>query len=79
MDGLGRSDRDLLVLIFADLGCDDVAGGRLSRGRTHRRVADSDHAGDRLFVSLVLTAVIHLLWIAFFGTDTILTLPIERA
>ena len=32
--------------------------------------------GDRLFVSLVLTAVIHLLWIAFFGTDTILTLPI---
>ena len=32
--------------------------------------------GDRLFISLVLTAVIHLLWIAFFGTDTILTLPI---
>ena len=32
--------------------------------------------GDRLFISLVLSAVIHLLWIAFFGTDTILTLPI---
>lgn len=32
--------------------------------------------GDRLFISLVLTAVIHLLWIAFFGTDPILTLPI---
>ena len=32
--------------------------------------------GDRLFISLVLAAVIHLLWIAFFGTDTILTLPI---
>jgi len=32
--------------------------------------------GDRLFVSLVLTAVIHLLWIGFVGTDTIATLPV---
>ncbi|HEY0852234.1 MAG TPA: DUF2160 domain-containing protein [Bradyrhizobium sp.] len=32
--------------------------------------------GDRLFVSLVLAAVIHLLWIAFVGTDPIATLPI---
>src|ERR1700704_4063788 len=32
--------------------------------------------GDRLFISLVMTAVIHLLWIAFFGIDPILTLPI---
>ena len=32
--------------------------------------------GDRLFISLVLAAVIHLLWIAFAGTDTIATLPI---
>src|SRR5215470_2561681 len=32
--------------------------------------------GDRLFVSLVLTAVIHLLWIGFVGTDAIATLPI---
>ena len=32
--------------------------------------------GDRLFISLVLTAVIQLLWIAFVGTDTIATLPI---
>ena len=32
--------------------------------------------GDRLFISLVLTAVIHLLWSAFVGTDTIATLPI---
>jgi predicted small integral membrane protein len=31
--------------------------------------------GDRLFISLVLTAVIHLLWIAFVGTDAIATLP----
>jgi predicted small integral membrane protein len=32
--------------------------------------------GDRLFVSLILAAVIHLLWIAFIGTDGIVTLPI---
>ena len=32
--------------------------------------------GDRLFVSLILAAVIHLLWIAFIGTDGIFTLPI---
>jgi predicted small integral membrane protein len=32
--------------------------------------------GDRLFVSLILAAVIHLLWIGFVGTDTIGTLPI---
>lgn len=32
--------------------------------------------GDRLFVSLIAAAVIHLLWIAFFGTDAIATLPI---
>ena len=27
--------------------------------------------GDRLFVSLILAAVIHLLWIGFIGTDAI--------
>ena len=32
--------------------------------------------GDRLFISLVMTAVIHLLWIGFIGTDPIATLPI---
>jgi predicted small integral membrane protein len=32
--------------------------------------------GDRLFLSLILAAVIHLLWIALVGTDTILTLPV---
>lgn len=32
--------------------------------------------GDRLFVSLVLAAVIHLAWIGFVGTDPILSLPI---
>jgi len=32
--------------------------------------------GDRLFISLVLAAVIHLLWIGFFGIDTVATLPV---
>ena len=32
--------------------------------------------GDRLFVSLIVTAIIHLLWIGLAGTDTIATLPI---
>jgi predicted small integral membrane protein len=32
--------------------------------------------GDRLFVSLIMAAVIHLLWIGFVGTDTIATLPV---
>ena len=32
--------------------------------------------GDRLFISLIMAAVIHLLWIAFFGSDTLLTLPV---
>src|ERR1700743_2598433 len=31
--------------------------------------------GDRLFISLIMTAVIHLLWIGFVGSDTIATLP----
>ena len=35
--------------------------------------------GDRLFISLVLAAVIHLLWIAFVGTDPIATLPIGES
>jgi predicted small integral membrane protein len=32
--------------------------------------------GDRLFISLIMTAVIHLLWIGFVGTDPIATLPL---
>src|SRR6187455_809544 len=32
--------------------------------------------GDRLFVSLIVAAVVHLLWIGFVGTDPIATLPI---
>ena len=32
--------------------------------------------GDRLFISLIMAAVIHLLWIGFVGTDTIWTIPV---
>jgi len=32
--------------------------------------------GDRLFISLIVAAVIHLLWIGFVGTDTILTIQL---
>src|SRR4030088_2825644 len=32
--------------------------------------------GDRLFISLIMTAVIHLLWIGFVGTDPIATIPV---
>lgn len=32
--------------------------------------------GDRLFLSLVLAAVIHLVWIGFVGAQPIATLPI---
>ena len=32
--------------------------------------------GDRLFVSLIVAAVIHLVWIGLVGTDPIATVPI---
>ena len=32
--------------------------------------------GDRLFLTLLGAAFIHLLWVGFAGTDTIATLPV---
>ncbi|TYL74169.1 DUF2160 domain-containing protein [Bradyrhizobium cytisi] len=32
--------------------------------------------GDRLFISLIVAAVIHLLWIGLVGTDPIGTIPV---
>jgi predicted small integral membrane protein len=32
--------------------------------------------GDRLFLSLIAAAVIHLLWIGIVGTDPVATLPV---
>jgi predicted small integral membrane protein len=34
--------------------------------------------GDRLFISLIMTAIIHLLWIGLVGTDTLLTIPVRE-
>jgi predicted small integral membrane protein len=34
--------------------------------------------GDRLFISLIVAAVIHLLWIGIIGTSPIMTLPIDE-
>ena len=44
MDGLDAADRDLLRDAGADARRDDLACGRLSRSRTRRRAAHSDHA-----------------------------------
>jgi predicted small integral membrane protein len=32
--------------------------------------------GDRLFISLIVTVIVHLAWIGLVGTDTIATLPL---
>jgi predicted small integral membrane protein len=32
--------------------------------------------GDRLFISLITAAVIHLVWIGLVGTDPIATIPV---
>jgi predicted small integral membrane protein len=32
--------------------------------------------GDRLFISLIMAAFIHLLWIGLVGTDTVATVPV---
>jgi predicted small integral membrane protein len=34
--------------------------------------------GDRLFISLIMAAVIHLLWIGLVGADTLLTIPVRE-
>ena len=77
MDGLDAADRDLLRDARHDARRHDLACGRLSRSRARRRAcAIPTTRGDRLFISLITAAVIHLLWIAFVGTDPIATLPI---
>ena len=76
MDGLDAADRDLLraardhasAMTWLGVAYPEVERVGVLRIPTTR--------GDRLFVSLILAAVIHLLWIGFVGTDTIATLPI---
>jgi len=65
MDGLDAADRDLLRDDGADARRDDLACGPPIPRPNASRVAHSDPRGYRLFISLVLAAVIHLLWIAF--------------
>ena len=76
MDGLDAADRDLLRDARHDAWRHDLACGRLPRSRAGRRAAIPTTRGDRLFISLITAAVIHLLWIAFIGIEPIATLPI---
>ena len=62
----------LLCLIGMSAWERAVPGG----GARHGILGLDTTRGDRLFISLISAAVIHLLWIAFFGTDAIATLPI---
>ena len=64
------------MLLALTLGVMTWLCGRLSRSRTLGVLHIPTTRGDRLFISLLCRAVIHLLWIAFVGTDTIATLPI---
>ena len=72
MDGLDAADRDLLrrclpstlaVMTWLAVAYPEAERVGVLRIPTTR--------GDRLFISLILAAVIHLLWIGFVGTDTI--------
>src|ERR1700760_3746432 len=58
----------LIVMTWLAAPYPEAAGGGVLRIPTTR--------GDRLFISLILAAVIHLLWIGFVGTDSIATLPV---
>lgn len=76
MDGMDLADRSLLRAAGLHARDDDLARDRLSRGGRVGVLRIPTTRGDRLFVSLVLAAVIHLLWIGLVGTDPIFTLPI---
>ena len=71
MDGLDAADRDLLRDAGADARRHDVAAVAYPEAERVGVLRIPTTRGDRLFISLVLAAVIHLLWIAFVGTDPI--------
>ena len=69
------------VLFFAALALtarrDDRARDPQARGRAHRRILGMPTTrGDRLFISLIAAAIIHLVWIGVAGAETLATLPI---
>ena len=67
-------------LFFAAIGLILVTMIRLAQGRPEAErvgvLGIPTTRGDRLFLSLVLAAVIHLAWIGFVGTAPIAVLPI---
>ncbi len=76
MDGMDGANGDLFLPVGRNAWNHDVARRALSGSRARRRIAYPTTRGDRLFISLIAAAVIHLLWIAFAGTDPVATLPI---
>ena len=77
MDGLDAADRDLLRDAGADARRHDVAWrSPIPKPNASACCAFPTTRRIQLCISLVLAAVIHLLWIAFVGTNPIATLPI---
>lgn len=76
MDGLDLAHRDLLRGARADAVDDDVSRRVYPEAERVGILRIPTTRGDRLFISLIATAVIHLLWIGFVGTDSIATLPV---
>src|SRR6266566_5260079 len=76
MDGLDAADRDLFVMLSLTLGVMTWLAVAYPEAERVGVLRIPTTRGDRLFLSLIMTAVIHLLWIGFVGTDPLLTLPI---
>jgi len=76
MDGLDAADGDLFVLLAATLCVMTWLAIAYPEAERVGILRIPTTRGDRLFISLVLAAVIHLLWIGFVGIDTVATLPV---
>src|SRR3954470_1375160 len=64
------------VLIAATLGTMTFLAARYPEAERVGILHIPTTRGDRLFLSLIAAAVIHLLWIGFVGTDPLATLPV---
>lgn len=76
MDGLDAADGDLFVALACTLAVMTWLGVAYPEAERVGVLRIPTTRGDRLFISLITAAVIHLLWIAFAGTDPLATLPI---